>query len=139
MNGWIQTSSAEDPTLTLASAIVNDTNFAWTAYIVNVYMSSPFTLTNVNVTLPGDWSVVSVSPVTPTNSEYVGTILLDTGAPIPNGGEIDFNYQLQFSGASQFSFTQEVIPVPEPGPIELVALAGGLFAAFTLVRPRRRK
>jgi hypothetical protein len=135
MVGWVQTTGPTDPTLTLASDIENDTNFAWTAYIVNVYMSNTFTLSNFQVITPGDWSVVSVSPLTPTNGlgSYVVSTLLDTGAPIPVGNDIAFQYQLSFSGASNFHFTQEVIPVPEPETFALVALTGGL-----LVLGRRR-
>ncbi|MGA2603206.1 MAG: PEP-CTERM sorting domain-containing protein [Verrucomicrobiia bacterium] len=139
MNGWVQTTGGTDPTLTLASDIENDTNFAWTAYIVNVYMSNTFTLSNFNVLTPGDWGVVSISAVTPTNGlgSYVVSALLDTGAPIPVGNDIAFSYQLSFSGASHFNFTQEVIPigVPEPGAFALVALSGGLL---TLARRRQR-
>ena len=139
MVGTVDTTDSSDPILTLASDIENDTNFAWSAYIVNVYMSNTFTLSNMSVITPGDWSVVSISPTTPTNGlgSYVVSMLLDTGTPIPIGNDIAFQYQLSFSGASHFNFTQEVIPipVPEPGSFVLVALSAGLLM---LARRRHR-
>jgi hypothetical protein len=143
MVGWIQTTGGEDPTLTLASSIQNDTNFAWTAYIVNVYMNNTFSLSSAGVTVPPDWSVTSVvqpsSPLVggPFNGDYEGTINLSSGTPVAIGNDIAFSYELSFSGASEFNFTQEVIPVgvPEPGAFALVALSGGLLA---LVRRRQR-
>jgi hypothetical protein len=145
MVGTIDTSGPEDPTLTLGSAIENDTNFAWSAYIVNVYMSSTFTLTNAHVTLPVDWSIASVvEPSTPLVSgpfagDYEATLNLSSGTPVAILGEIDFDYQLKFSGASHFNFTQEVIPVavPEPGTLGLVAMSGLLLGWGTLARRRR--
>jgi len=102
-------------------------------------MNNTFTLANAAVTAPGDWTVVSVSPVIYTGSNYVGTILFDTGAPIPNDNvsELDFSYQLHFSGNTSYTFTQEMTPVPEPGTVALVAVGGLLLAQFTLRRGRR--
>jgi hypothetical protein len=59
--GTIYTSSAEDPTLTIRNIIDNDTAFTWTAYHVNVSMSSTFTISNVVVNVPGDWTGVITS------------------------------------------------------------------------------
>jgi hypothetical protein len=139
MLGTVKTDTEQDPTLTLATGINNDSSFAWTAFTVNVYMNNTFTLTNAAVTAPVDWTVVSVSPVTYTGSNYVGTILFDTGTPIPNDNvsELDFSYQLHFSGGTSYSFTQEMIPVPEPSTVALVAMGGLLFARFTLRRGRK--
>ncbi len=148
MVGTVNTDGLLDPTLTLASAIENDTNFAWSAYTVNVYMVSTFTLTNAEVTLPTDWTLVNtVEPSTPLGSgpfagDYEGTMNFQEGTgPVAIGDEIDFDYQMKFSGASHFNFTQEVIPiaVPEPGAIDLVAVSGGLLAGLALIRSRRRK
>ena len=138
--GTVDTDSTIDPTLTISSGIANDTTFAWTAFTVNVYMNNPFTLTNAAVTVPGDWTVVSVSPVTSIGSNYVGTIEFDTGTAIPNDNvsELDFSYQLKFSGNTHYSFTQEMIPVPEPGTLGLLTISGLLLGGFTLARRQRR-
>ena len=145
MNGTITTSDPQDPLLTLASDIENDTNFAWSAYTVNVYMNNTFTLLNASIFAPPDWSVAGVvEPSTPLVSgpyagDYEATINLSSGTAVAIGDDIGFQYQLQFSGASHFAFTQEVIPiaVPEPGTLALVAMSGLLFVGGTLARRRR--
>jgi len=138
--GSVTTDSPDDPTLTIASAVDNDTAFAWTAYFVNVYMNTPFALSNVVVTAPGDWSVVSVTQPVLVGTNYVGSMEFDTGTPIPNGGvgELGFSYQMQFGSSTHYSFTQEMIPVPEPGAMGLVAVGGVLLASLRRVRPQPR-
>jgi hypothetical protein len=93
----------------------------------------------------GDWVVSSVvepsSPLVsgPYAGDYEGTVNLLGGTPVALGGELDFSYAIQFSGASQFSFTQEVIPsmVPEPGTLGLVVMSGLLLGWGALARRRR--
>jgi len=154
MNGWVSTSDPQDPRLTLGSAILNDTNFPWGDYHVNVYMlSNTFTIVNSGSFAPSvdnppfsDWSVSSVVEPSselvsgPYAGYYEGTVNLLGGTPVGIGGELDFNYTIQFSGASHFAFTQEVIPstvVPEPGTLALVALSGLLLGWGTLARRRQ--
>jgi hypothetical protein len=159
MVGGGQLSDAGDPRLTLGSSIDNDTNFAWIAYTVNVYMPTnevpTFTIVNTGTLAPSvdnpnnDWTVASVvepssEPVVSSGEfagDYEGTLNLQGGTPLAIGDELDFGYTIQFSGASHFDFTQEVIPiaVPEPGAIDLVAVSGGLLAGLALIRSRRRK
>ncbi|HTS17104.1 MAG TPA: hypothetical protein VMP11_05990 [Verrucomicrobiae bacterium] len=144
MVGTIDTSGPEDPMITLASGIENDTNFTWTSYIVNVYMSSTFTLTNAAVTLPIDWTIAgTVEPSSPLVSgpyagDYEASLTLAAGTPVAVGDELDFQYQLKFSGSSHFAFTQEVIPVPEPGAIEFATLGGLMLAPLAFARRSRR-
>ena len=135
----IYTDSASDPTLTVGSFVDNDTTFAWTAYFVNVYMSAPFALSNIVVSIPGDWTVVSISQPTFTGTNYEGSFQLDTGAAIPIGGDLGFGYSMIFSSATHYSFTQEMIAVPEPATSDFLAWGGGLLAAVGLFLPRRRK
>lgn len=136
--GTIYTSSAEDPTLTVHNIIDNDTTFSWTAYHVNVSMSSTFTISNAVVNVPGDWtSVITQQPIL-TNSLYVGQVDYFSGTPVPIGGTLDFQFNMIFSGATQFSYTVELIPVPEPETLNLVAVSGILLGGFALGRRRRR-
>lgn len=154
MVGTIDTSDSVDPRLTLASSISNDTNFPWGDYHVNVYMlSNTFTIANSGTFAPSvdnppnsDWSVSSVVEPSsmlltgPYAGYYEGTVNFLAGTPVAIGDELDFAYTIQFSGASHFAFTQEVIPstvVPEPGTLSLVAMSGLLFGWGMMARRRQ--
>ncbi len=136
--GTIYTQSAGDPTLTLHSIIDNDTTFAWNAYHVNVTMSSSFTLSNQFVNLPNDWTATITQQPILTNSVYVGQLDYFSGAPVPIGGTLDFGFDMIFSGATQFGFTIELSPVPEPGTLGLVIIGGLVSFGFAVARRRRR-
>ena len=151
MVGTIKTTGGSDPRLTLGSSVINDTNFAWTAYTVNVYLSSIFTIANsgslaayVDNPPNSDWSVTSITepslsyqvPSGQFAGDYEGTLYLSGGTPVAISGELDFGYTIQFSGASHYTIGQEVIPVPEPGTFGLVALSAGMLGALGLIRRR---
>jgi hypothetical protein len=151
MLGTIDTTGGSDPRLTLGSSVINDTNFAWTAYTVNVYLSSLFSITNSGPLSPyvddppnSDWSLTVTEPspsyTVPSGQfagDYEGTLTLTEGTPVAIGGELDFGYTIQFSGASHYTIGQEVIPVPEPGTLALVAMSGLLLGWRTLAKRRQ--
>jgi hypothetical protein len=143
--GNITTGSPLDPTLKISNSIDNDTTNmgAWAAFQVNIYMSTPFTVTNVTVMNPAnDWTVVSYNAAgSYTGSNYVAQIVYDTGTPVPVGGTLDFGYSLQFAGATHYELCQEFIPtaVPEPSSIALVALGSLLMTTASMVRGRSKR
>jgi hypothetical protein len=140
--GTIDTDTALDPTLLLSSAIDNDTTFAWTAFLVNVYMSNSFSISAVTVSnVPyGDWTVLSytgaASPIG--GGIYMGQMVFTNGTPVTIGGELDFSYKITFSGLTQYAFCQEMIPVPEPGALGLMTLGGLLLGGLALKRRGNR-
>ena len=96
------------------------------------------------VTLPYYWSA-SFNP----NSSYDGglglyvdTINFSAGTPVQVGDTFAFSYKISFSGATSFSLTQSVTPVPEPQTLSLLVggcLAAGLvaFAQNRSAKPKR--
>ena len=143
----VLTDSPEDPTLNISNSIDNETDFAWTKFTVNLTMAVSFSLANVTVTAPGDWHVVSYDPVAiNTTSNFLATVVYDTGAPIPNDGTstIDFGYSVHFSGSPAYTITQEMIPteetntVPEPGTLGLVGVGMLLFVQLARRRGASR-
>ncbi len=138
--GTITTDTADDPSLILGSAINNDTSFAWTAYQVNVYMNNTFTLSAASVTLPIDWTLTSIQttaiPVVSPHGSYEAQMVFTSGTPVAIGDELDFSYKISFSGATSYSFTQEMIPVPEPGALGFMAAGVLLLGGFMIGRRR---
>ena len=97
INGTITTSSALDPTLAIGNSIDNDTDFDWTAYNVNVYMSSYFDILNEYVSTPTDWTVSVIQP-TLVGSDYMGQIQYSGGTPVAVGGTFAVVGFLNLSG-----------------------------------------
>jgi hypothetical protein len=156
MIGTVTTDTALDPTLYLGSSVNNDTSFAWTSYQVNVIMPVSYTFVanatypyviNYPPSGPSDWSVSSV--IAPTlqatgiyAGQYEGTINLKGGTPVEPGNpgdELDFGYGIHFAGSTDYSFTQEMIPmgVPEPGDLGLASAL--LFGGIELAKRLRKK
>jgi hypothetical protein len=143
MLGTFTTSGGTDPTVTLENSVNNDTGFAWTAYDANVYLNTNFTLANPVVygdtTEPGWSGVITVSPADlvasgPYTGQYEAEAVFSGGPPIPIGGLLDFSYQMSFTGG--VSFTEQLIPVPEPGTLVLVL--GGLIGLVAMRRMMAR-
>jgi hypothetical protein len=155
MVGTITTDSPQDPTLYLGSAVNNDTSFVWTSYQVNVVMNAPFTFVagspyviNYPLSGPSDWTVAGViAPFLQVSGiyagDYEGTIDLTGGTPIAISdqpdGELDFGYGIHFSSSTDYSFTQEMIPMGVPEPSDLGLASALLFGGIELVKRFRKK
>ncbi|MFO1477307.1 MAG: hypothetical protein U1F98_11710 [Verrucomicrobiota bacterium] len=131
MQGTIWTDSPEDPTLTIGLTINNDTGFPWTAYHINVSMSQVFTISSPTVANPGWTAVIQQQPVW-NGSTYLGQLEFTGGSPVGLDQLLSLSYQITFTGATQYAFGQELIPVPEPSPASLLALAGLLLFAHPI-------
>jgi hypothetical protein len=92
-------------------------------------MNNPFTISAPVVSNPG-WTVASVTPPSLIGGQYVGEIDYAGGTPVPadDVSTLTYGYTISF-GAGNFSFTQTVTPVPEPGALALLAgISLGLLA-----------
>jgi hypothetical protein len=147
MLGDISTDTTSDPTLTLITDLNNDSAFDWTSYHVNIVMNQPFTILTPSVLIPPSWTAgTPVQPVFESswteadnsltlNNVWVGQLNFSGSPPIAfaTSDELEFKYKISFTGSTSYAYTQEMIPVPEPGT--LVLLACGLMG---LVGIRRR-
>jgi hypothetical protein len=143
MTGTFYADSADDPKATKLYTIDNDTGSAWSGYDVNVYMDRAFSISNAFATLPANWSVAVTQPVlnpTPVYFgalEYVGHVKYMAGTLVPDGGELDFQYDVGFGGASSYRFADELMPefaVPEPGVLSLAFVGVLLFCRRSLAK-----
>ncbi len=145
--GEITTASPDDPTITYVNSIDNETGFSWTGYIVNYTVHSTTALTVATLSLsanpvsnPSDWTGAITQPLAyvgdvtigpTTYKEYIGQILFSAGTPVAPDCTLDFTYTATLKGGTSYLYTQEMVPVPEPATVLL--LASGL-AALVLVR-----
>ena len=140
MNLAIQTDTPTDPTLTINNSIDNESSFAWTAYIVNVAMSQTFTINSAGVVAPAGWTAIITQPSGPVSGIYTGTIDYVGGTPVAifpgSNSTLDYGYQVQFSGATQYSLTESANPVPEPGVLSFLWVGGLLLGAGAVARRR---
>jgi hypothetical protein len=121
MGGTIYTDgTGTDPTLQLGEQIDNDTGSTWNDYHVTITMSQSFSFSNVGVTNSG-WTpnTIITAPVQ-VGSDWIGYIDYYAGTPVPNGGTLDFNLSITFTGTA--SFEEDLMPstVPEPGTFALM-------------------
>jgi hypothetical protein len=134
----ILTDTPTDPILTVNNSIDNESSFDWTEYIVNVAMNQPFSINSAGVIAPVGWTANITQPSGPVSGIYTGTIDYVGGTPVaiypgPNS-TLDYGYQVQFSGATQYSLTESVNPVPEPGAFNLLMAGGLLLGGWTIVK-----
>lgn len=135
VEGTITTSSANDPMLTMMNTIDNETGLDWIGYHVNVSMNNAFAISGDYVSLPADWaSTITSQPVDVGGGLYVGQIDYTAGTPLANGGTLDFGYSISFSGLTNFTFQQEMIPVSVPEPTTMALVGCGLLGLFALRR-----
>jgi len=141
----ILTSSASDPTLSINNTVDNDSAFAWTEYIVNVSLNTNFTILSAAATAPPGWTANITQPGAPVGGIYTGTIDYLGGTPVANITDADnpppdsqliFAYQIRFSGLTQYSLTESVMPVPEPGTLGFL-MVGGLLLRERIISRRR--
>ena len=132
------TDTTTDPILTINESINNTSSFAWTGYIINVAMNESFSINSAGVIAPSGWTANITAPSGPDiNGNYIGTIDYIGGAPVAVNGLFDFGYVIQFSGLTQYSLTESVTAVPEPGALIWV-MAGGLLVGGWTVASRRQ-
>jgi hypothetical protein len=124
----LKTDNPLDPTFTLGNSLVNSSGFTWNSFIVDVSMSSFFSISGVANSTPGDWSYAVTPTSGPVAGIYTGEIVFDAGTPVPNGGNFNFTYSVTFSGGPNFGFTEAVTPVPEPSLSALLGLGACLSA-----------
>jgi hypothetical protein len=147
-------SSTGDPTITYNFSMDNETDYNWTSYTITFGVRAKAgtpDLTGLslsgNVISPGNWSVVSVTPLTKVSTYtyndtetlanyFIGTVTYAAGTPIPPANSLDVSLTASFKGATSYVSFMELTPVPEPATLVLLA-AGGAFTI--IVRRRARK
>jgi hypothetical protein len=139
----ILTDTPTDPTLTINDSIDNESSFDWTGYIVNVGMNQAFLINSAGVVAPAGWTATITQPAGPVNGIYTGTIDYMGGTPVAiSPGEnstLDYGYQVQFSGATQYALTESADPVPEPGTFNLLMAGWLLLGGWTVAKCRHAK
>jgi len=73
----------------------------------------------------GDWTAYLTQQPVWNGTDWKGQLDFHAGTPVAIGGELDFSYAIHFVGSTSYSFTQEMMPTPEPGTLSL--LLGGVL------------
>lgn len=132
LNGEVYTDTLQDPAATSNNTILNDTGTTWTGYTLNVYMNKSFNITAA--TGPANWTNAIVADIPGSYTDvdgrswsHKGTVNYTSSAPvydIADGSSGTFGVSFNWLGGSAYQL--ELIPVPEPMSLALLAL-GGLF------------
>lgn len=129
-------SASSDPSFTLTDSVNNNTAFAWTGYIVDLSMSTSFTLGSVSVSNPAGWTQSYAPSATfdPISGFYTNQIVFAGGTPVSTNPEdpnnvLDFSFLLTFSGSFGYQFIETLTPVPEPS-VSLFLIGGLVFGGF---------
>jgi hypothetical protein len=140
--GDFYTDSELDPTLTMANSIDNDTDFAWTDYHVNIFMSQSFTILTNSLSVyndaVGDWTAQLTQQAASTGTNYMGIIDFYAGTALPIGDTLDFGYAIKFTGSTHYSFCEELVPTPEPSTLSLLVGGTLLLGGWTAAKRRHR-
>jgi len=141
----IWTDSAIDPTLTTLAAIENDSGYAWSGYVIDVFLGVNFTLSfpSPAVTSPPGWSAaVTIAPYS-TGTNYAAQITYTGGTPVntingdPNN-TLAYGFKITFEGATIYTLTQSVTPIAVPEPTTgSFALASLLFGGWASLRRKK--
>jgi hypothetical protein len=132
--------SPSDPILTIGNSINNTSSFAWTGYVVDISMNQNFSINSANVTVPSGWTANITAPTGPDiNGNFNGVIDYVGGAPVAVNGTLDFGYVVQFNGSMQYSLTESVQAVPEPGTFSFLAAGGLLVGGWTMAKRRQTR
>ena len=133
----ILTDTATDPILTVNDSINNTSSFAWTGYVINVAMNQAFSINAAGVIAPSGWTATIIAPSGPDlHGNYTWIIDYSGGTAVAVNGTLDFGYVIQFSGLTQYSLTESVSAVPEPGVFSLLMSGGLLLGGWTVARRR---
>ena len=136
--GAFTTDTDTDPTIPFYYPMYNDTSLTWTGYQVLVSASKAITISSPAVYTPG-WSI-DVLPTPGDATKWELDLPDATGkAGIVPGDELDFGYQMSFTGGITYAVTLNpmgTVAVPEPGM--LVLALSGLLGLVALRVARRR-
>ncbi|OHB54105.1 MAG: hypothetical protein A2Y07_05675 [Planctomycetes bacterium GWF2_50_10] len=114
-----------DPIVWIMEEVNNNTNFAWTGYVFDVFMSETFTFTGVTAPLGWDYIILPPTyghlfPHSTNTFGYRGTVVFSGGDAIAVGDSGSFGVKVKFDGS--VAFCTEQAAIPEPATMALLGL-----------------
>jgi len=116
--------------------MLNNTNFGWDGYHIQVTLGGPFSLNYA--TAPTNWKTTITGPSAVGDGNYVGTIdyaMATGGSPVLIGQTGEFGFEMGLDGLNLYGFGLAMAPSPEPATLVLL----GAGAVGLVIRRRRRK